>query len=105
VRDRLASEREKRLISALVHEQAIKPAVFRASEELADGAKAACKMWATASGSAMPYKFNESRRHKIPKAKYGVTNWPEYDAALIRRGSVTLWFSEEAIEAVPHSVS
>ena len=25
----------------------------------------------------MPYKFNESRRHKIPKAKYQVTNWPE----------------------------
>ena len=30
----------------------------------------------------MPYKFNESRRHKIPKARYRVTNWPEYDAAL-----------------------
>jgi hypothetical protein len=24
----------------------------------------------------MPYKFNETRRHKIPKAKYRVTNWP-----------------------------
>jgi Transposase DDE domain len=47
----------------------------------------------------MPYKFNGSRRHKIPKAKYRVTNWPEYDAALIRRGSLTLWFSDEAIEA------
>jgi hypothetical protein len=23
---------------------------------------------------SMPYKFNESRRHKIPKAKYRVTN-------------------------------
>jgi 5-methylcytosine-specific restriction endonuclease McrA len=32
----------------------------------------------------MPYKFNETRRHKIPKAKYRVTNWPEYDAALVR---------------------
>ena len=30
----------------------------------------------------MPYKFNESRRHKIPKAKYRVANWLEYDAAL-----------------------
>ena len=29
----------------------------------------------------MPYKINETRRHKIPKAKYQVTNWPEYDAA------------------------
>ena len=32
---------------------------------------------------SMPYKFNESRRHQIPKAKYRVTNWPEYDAALV----------------------
>ena len=45
------------------------------------------------------YKFNESRRHKIPKARYRVTNWPEYDAALIRRGNLTVWFTEEAVEA------
>src|SRR5208337_2976240 len=47
----------------------------------------------------MPYKFNESRRHKFPKATYRVTNWPEYDATLLRRGSLTLWFTEEAVEA------
>jgi hypothetical protein len=47
----------------------------------------------------MPYKFNESRRHKIPKAKYRVQNWPEYDAALARRGSLTVWFTEEAVAA------
>ena len=45
----------------------------------------------------MPYKFNEARRHKIPKAKYRVTNWPEYDAALVKRGSLTVWVTEEAI--------
>src|SRR5215208_5948343 len=48
---------------------------------------------------SMPYKFNESRRHKIPKAKYRVTNWPEYDAALVKRGSLTVWMTEEAIAA------
>ena len=47
----------------------------------------------------MPYKFNESRRHKIPKAKYRVTNWPEYDAALVRRGSLTVWMTDEAVAA------
>jgi hypothetical protein len=47
----------------------------------------------------MPYKFNESRRHKIPKARYRVTNWPEYDAALVRRGGLTVWFTEEAVAA------
>jgi transposase len=47
----------------------------------------------------MPYKFNESRRHKIPKAKYRVANWPDYEAALIKRGSLTVWITEEAIAA------
>jgi hypothetical protein len=47
----------------------------------------------------MPYKFNQSRRHKIPKAKYRVTNWPEYDAALVRRGNLTVWVAEEAVAA------
>ena len=27
----------------------------------------------------MPYKANEARRHKIPRARYKVRNWPEYD--------------------------
>ena len=44
-------------------------------------------------------QFNESRRHKIPKARYRVTNWPEYDAALVRRGGLTVWFTEEAVAA------
>jgi hypothetical protein len=47
----------------------------------------------------MPYKFNASRRHKIPKARYRVANWPEYDAALMRRGDLTVWFTEEAVAA------
>jgi transposase len=47
----------------------------------------------------MPYKCNESRRHKIPEAKYRITNWPEYDAALIRRGDITVWFTDEAVAA------
>ena len=45
----------------------------------------------------MPYKFNEPRRHKIPTVKYRVTNWPDYDAALVRRGALTVWFTDEAI--------
>jgi transposase len=47
----------------------------------------------------MPYKFTEVRRHKFAKARYRVTNWPEYDAALVRRGSLTVWFTEEAVAA------
>ena len=48
----------------------------------------------------MPYKANEPRRHKIPKARYKIENWAEYDAALRRRGSLTVWVTPEAIAAV-----
>src|SRR6202790_2182346 len=47
----------------------------------------------------MPYKFTEGRRRKFSKARYRVTNWPEYDAALVRRGAITVWFTEEALAA------
>src|SRR4029077_2587547 len=47
----------------------------------------------------MPYKFNESHRRKIPTARYRVSNWPEYDASLVQRGSITVWFTEEAVAA------
>ena len=47
----------------------------------------------------MPFKANASRRHHIPRQQYRVTNWAEYDASLRQRGSLTVWFSEEAIAA------
>src|SRR5215210_2146774 len=47
----------------------------------------------------MPFKANAARRHRIPKQRHRVTNWAEYDAALRQRGSLTVWFTEEAIAA------
>jgi hypothetical protein len=47
----------------------------------------------------MPFKANAPRRHHIPKQRRRVTNWAEYDAALRQRGSLTVWFTEEAIAA------
>ena len=47
----------------------------------------------------MPYKFNEPRCHKIPRARYQVQNWPEYDRALQQRGSLTIWVTPEALAA------
>jgi hypothetical protein len=35
----------------------------------------------------MPYKFTERQRHEFSKARYRVTNWPKYDAALVRRAA------------------
>lgn len=45
----------------------------------------------------MPYKHCEDHRHKFKKPQYKVTNWPEYNAELKRRGDFTMWFTEEAI--------
>ena len=45
----------------------------------------------------MPFKLNQDRRHHIPRQQRKVTNWPAYDASLRQRGSLTIWFSDEAI--------
>src|SRR4051794_24694824 len=47
----------------------------------------------------MPFKSNRERRHRIPKQRHRVTNWAAYDAGLRARGSLTVWFTAEAIEA------
>jgi hypothetical protein len=47
----------------------------------------------------MPHKYNANRRHHIPRARYKVTNWSVYEAGLRQRGSLTIWFTEEAIAA------
>ena len=40
-----------------------------------------------------------SRVNPKYKTKYRVSNWAEYDKALVQRGDITLWISEEAIES------
>src|SRR3954449_3369328 len=40
-------------------------------------------------------------RHKIPRVRYRVQNWPEYDRALQRRGDLTVWVTPEAIAWQP----
>ena len=46
----------------------------------------------------MPFKGNADRRHRIPKQRHRVTNWADYEAGLRARGSLTIWFSDEAVE-------
>jgi len=45
----------------------------------------------------MPHKHNADRRHHIPKMSFKVQNWPEYEAGLRRRGSLTLWIEDAAL--------
>ena len=47
----------------------------------------------------MPFKLNQDCRHHIPRQKHKVTNSAAYDAALRQRGSLTVWFTDEAVEA------
>jgi hypothetical protein len=46
----------------------------------------------------LPFKLNQDRRHHIPKQKRKITNSAAYDAALRQRGSLTIWFTDGAIE-------
>jgi Transposase DDE domain len=47
----------------------------------------------------LPFKANADRRHRIPRQRHRVTNWPVYEAGLRARGSLTVWFSDAAVEA------
>src|SRR6201989_2110314 len=49
--------------------------------------------------SALPFKLNQDRRRHIPRQQRKVTNWPAYEAGLRQRGSLTVWFSDDAIAA------
>ena len=40
---------------------------------------------------------NRSRVHPKYKTKYRVSNWPEYDRALVGRGDLRVWLSPAAI--------
>lgn len=46
----------------------------------------------------MPFKANASRRHHIPRQRHRVRNWAEYDAGLRARGSLTVWFTADAVK-------
>ncbi len=55
----------------------------------------------------LPFKLNQDYRRHIPKQKHQVMNslgallrsWREYDASLRQRGSLTVWFTDDAVEA------
>jgi transposase len=45
----------------------------------------------------LPNKHNATRRHHIAKMRFQVRNLAQYEAGLRRRGSLTLWVTEEAV--------
>src|ERR1019366_3030339 len=57
----------------------------------AKGFRFSCWEW------IMPFKLHSKGRRHIPRQRHRVTNWREYDASLRNRGSLTIWFTPEAI--------
>ncbi|MDF1758630.1 MAG: IS5 family transposase [Legionellaceae bacterium] len=45
----------------------------------------------------MPNKYPSKKGWDVPKQKYKVKNWPEYNAALKSRGDITVWISNDVI--------
>jgi len=44
-------------------------------------------------------KYPKRSQYKHLKSQYRVRNWPEYEAGLRRRGDVTVWLSDQALDA------
>jgi len=51
------------------------------------------------SGSPKPKKRSSSKKGQCPKKKqYRIRNWPDYNTALVRRGSLCLWLDKETLQ-------
>ena len=46
----------------------------------------------------MPNKYPEKKGWRVPKQRYKISNWPEYNEALRQRGNIEVWLSDTAIE-------
>jgi hypothetical protein len=44
-------------------------------------------------------KYPKRSQYKYAKSRYRIGNWPEYETGLRRRGDITVWLSEDAINS------
>ena len=44
-------------------------------------------------------KYPKRSQYKYAKSRYRIGNWPEYEAGLCRRDDLTVWLSDEALDA------
>jgi len=47
----------------------------------------------------MPNKYPLKKGWKVPKQKYKVSNWSDYNDALRNRGAIEIWISDEVVDA------
>lgn len=45
----------------------------------------------------MPHKYAKKKGWEVPKQKYTLRNWSEYNKALSLRGDITIWLSADAV--------
>ena len=43
-------------------------------------------------------KLKDTVRHKFTKNHYNKRDWATYNKSLVNRGSITIWFTEEALK-------
>jgi hypothetical protein len=44
-------------------------------------------------------KYPKRSQYKYSRSRYRIRNWPEYEAGLRRRGDLTVWLSDDAIQS------
>ena len=44
-------------------------------------------------------EYPKRSQYKYAKSPYRVRNWSEYEAGLKKRGDLTVWLSDEALDA------
>ncbi len=44
-------------------------------------------------------QYPKRSQYKYAKSPYRIRNWPEYEAGLCRRGDLTVWLSDDAINS------
>ena len=44
-------------------------------------------------------KYPKRSQYKYAKSRYRVRNWSEYEASLRRRGDLTVWLSDDALDS------
>ena len=44
-------------------------------------------------------KYPKRSQYKYAKSRYRIRNWPEYEAGLQRRGNLTVWLSDNALDS------
>jgi hypothetical protein len=44
-------------------------------------------------------KYPKRSQYKQAKSQYRVRNWPEYGGGLKKRGGLTVWLSDDALDA------